>query len=56
MSINSGDKKVSDKTDLFILHTVLSAIISLLIITIIYNDYSKHRSKQKGIDTLTIKK
>ena len=44
-------KKVRDS---YVLHTVLSAVILLLIITIICYHYAKHRSKQKGIDALRI--
>ena len=40
--------------DCYILHTVLLVIILLLIITIICYYYAKHRSKQKGIDAVTI--
>ena len=49
MLINSGDK-----TDFYILYTVSSAIILLLIITIVCYDYAKHRSRLKGIDALTM--
>ena len=51
MSINCHSKKVRYKIDCYILKTV---IILLFIITIIYCHYAKHRSKQKGIDALTI--
>ena len=54
VSINSNHKKVRCKIDCYILHTVLLAIIFLLIITIICYYYLKHRSKQKGINALTI--
>ena len=53
-SINSDDKKVRYKIDSYILHAILLVIILLLIITIICYHYAKHRSKQKGIDPLTI--
>ena len=53
-SINSDVKKVRLKTDCYILHPVLLVIILLFILTIIYYHYAKHRSKQKGIDALTI--
>ena len=52
--INSNDKKVRHKTNCYILHEVLLVIILLLIITIFWYHYAKHRSKQKGINTLTI--
>ena len=48
-SINCHRKKVRD---FYILHTVLLAIILLLIITIICYHYAKHRLKQ-NIDALT---
>ena len=54
VSINSDSKKVRYKINCYILHTVLLVIILLLIITIICYHYAKHRSKQKGIDALTI--
>ena len=54
VSINSDGKKVKYKVDWFILHTVLSVIILLLIITIICYHYAKHRSKQKDFDALAI--
>ena len=54
VSINSDDKKVRYKIDCCISDTVLLVIILLLIITIICYHYAKHRSKQKGINTLTI--
>ena len=50
------NKKVRYKIDCFILHTVLLVIILLLIITIISYQYAKHRSKEKGIDAITIQK
>ena len=56
VSINSDDKKVRYKIDCYILHTVLVVIMLLLIITIICYHYSKQRTKQKGIDALTIQK
>ena len=54
VSRNYNDKKVRYKTDCYILHTVLLAIMLLLIIAITCYHYEKHRSKQKGINTLTI--
>ena len=45
---NYDNKKVRYKIDCYILHTVLLAIILLLIITIVCYHYAKHRSKQKG--------
>ena len=42
------------KIDWYILHTVLLVIMLLLIITIICYHYAKDRSKQNGIDALTI--
>ena len=54
LSVNSDDKRVRYKTDCYILYTVLLAIVSLLIITIICYDYAKHRSKQKSTNALTI--
>ena len=54
MSKNSDDKKVRYKIDCYILHTVLLAIILLLIIAIICYQYAKHRSKEKDIDALTV--
>ena len=44
VSINFEDKKVRYKNDCYILHTVLLAIILLLIITIICYHYAKHRN------------
>ena len=52
--INSDDKKVRYKIDCYILHTYLIVIISLLMIINIFYHYTKHRSKQKGINVLTI--
>ena len=52
-SINCHSEKVRCKID-YILHTVLLAIVLLLIIAIISYHYAKHRSKQKGVDALTI--
>ena len=52
--INWHSEKARYKTDYYILGTYLSAIILILIITIICYHYAKHRSKQKGIDALTI--
>ena len=54
VSINFHSEKVRYKIDCYILHTVLLLIILLLVITIICYHYAKHRSKQKGIDALTI--
>ena len=54
VSINSDDIKVKHKIDCYISHTVLLVIILLLITTIICYYFAKHRSKQKGIDALTI--
>ena len=54
VSINSDSKKVKYRIDWFILHTVLSVIILLLIITISCYHYAKHRSKQKDFDALAI--
>ena len=51
---NCHSKTVRYKFDCYILHAVLLVIILLLIITIICHHYAKHRSKQKGIDALTI--
>ena len=45
---NYDNKKVRYKIDCYILHTVLLAIILLLITTIVCYHYAKHRSKQKG--------
>ena len=53
-SINSYDKEVRYKIDCYILRIVLLVIILLLIITIVCYHYAKHRSKQNGIDGLTI--
>ena len=50
MLIIFNNKKVRYKIDCCILHTLL------LIIIIICYDYAKHRSKQEGIDALTILK
>ena len=55
VSINCHTKKVRyHKTDCYILHTVLLAIILLMIITAICSHFTKHSSKQKGINALTI--
>ena len=54
VSINCYSKKVRYNIDFCILHTALLMIILLLIITIICYHYVKHRSKQKGIDALTM--
>ena len=51
MTINSDDK-----TDCYILHTVLLVIILLFIIAIISCHYTNYRSKEKRIGTLTILK
>ena len=56
VSINSDDKKVRYKIDCYILHTTLLVIILLLIIAIICYHRTKHRSKQKDINALTIQK
>ena len=52
MSINHYDKKVRYKIDCYILHTVLFAIIFLMITTIICYHYA--RKIQKRIEVLTI--
>ena len=52
MSINHYDKKVRYKIDCYILHTVLFAIIYLLITNIICYHYA--RKIQKRIEVLTI--
>ena len=54
LSINSDGKNERYKIVCYILHTVLLVIILLLIIAIMCYLYAKHRSKQKGIDALTI--
>ena len=54
VSINCYSKKVRNNIDFGILHTALLMILLLLIITIICYHYVKHRSKQKGIDALTM--
>ena len=55
VSINPDGKKRRYKIDCYILHTVLLVItLLLLIITIIWYHYAKHRSKQKGIDALRL--
>ena len=51
---NCHSKKVRHKFYCYILYTFLLAIILPLIITIVCYYYAKHRSKQKGIDTLAI--
>ena len=48
-------KKIRYEIDSYILHTVLLAIILLLIITIICHHYAKCRSKQKSNNALTNK-
>ena len=50
-SVNCHSKRVKD---CYILHTVLLAVMLLLIITIIGYHYAKHKSKQKRTDALTI--
>ena len=52
VSTNSGGKKVRYKIGCYIQHTVLFVIILLLTIAIIFCHYTKHGSKQKGIDVL----
>ena len=47
VSINSNDKKVISKVDCYILHTLLLAIVLLLINSIICYHYASHRSKAK---------
>lgn len=47
VSIHSECKKVGYKIDYNHLHTVLLVIMLLLIITIIFYDYAKHRTKLK---------
>ena len=47
VSINSDDKKVRYKIDYYILQTVL-LVITLLLSTITYYHYAKHRSKQNA--------
>ena len=47
MSINSHRRRVRYKIYCYILHTVLSVIIILMIITIFWYHYVKHRSKQE---------
>ena len=56
VSINCHSKNVTHKTDCYIFHTVLLMIILILIITIICYHYPRHKSKLKGIDSLTIQK
>ena len=53
-SINYHTKKVRYKIDCYIMHTVLLAIILLLIITVICYYCAKLRSKRKGINALTL--
>ena len=48
---NCHSKKISYKFDCYILHTVILAIILLLLITVICYSYPENRSKQKNIDT-----
>ena len=47
VSKNSDDKKVRNKMDCYILHTVLLVIILLFTMAIICYQYAKHRSKLK---------
>ena len=54
VSRNSDDKNVRYKIDCYTLDTVLLAIILLLIIAITCYHYARNRSKQKGVDALTI--
>ena len=54
VSINFHNKKVRDKMDCHILHTVLLEIIQLFIIAITCFHYTKYRSKEKRIGALTI--
>ena len=54
VSINSHNKKVRRRIDGYFLHTVLLVIDLLLTTTIICYHHTKHRSKQKGINGLTI--
>ena len=56
VSIDHHSEKVRYKIYSYILHTLLLAIILLLMITVICYNYAKHRSKQKDIDALTIQK
>ena len=56
MLIIFNNKKVRYKIDCCILHTFLLVVKLLLIMIIICYDYAKHRSKQEGIDALTILK
>ena len=49
VSINSDGKTVRYKISIFCTQI---AIILLLIITVIWNHYAKHRSKQKNIDEI----
>ena len=54
---NSDDKKVRYTMNCYIMHMVLLAIILMLVISIIYYNYAKHRSKlKKHIIVLTIQK
>ena len=53
---NSDDKKINYKIDSYILHMVLLLIMLLFIIAIVCYHYTKYRSKQEGIDALTIRK
>ena len=56
VSIDHHSEKVRYKIYSYTFHTLLLAIILLLMITIICYNYAKHRSKQKDIDALTIQK
>ena len=46
--------KIRHKINCYILHTVLLAMILLLLIATVCYQYAKNRSKQKGIDALKI--
>ena len=56
VSIDHHSEKVRYKIYSYTFHTLLLAIILLLMITIICYNYAKHRSKQKDIDARTIQK
>ena len=56
VSIDHHSEKVRYKIYAYNLHTLLLAIILLLMITVICYNYAKHRSNQKDIDALTIQK
>ena len=53
-SINYDDKKVRYKMECYILYTVLLMIILLFTIAITCDHYTKHRSKLKNVNVLTI--